>query len=268
MSHGLRIDSVMTISIIQQSTPAQSGGQHSLTSSTMYSVTTGNTLVVCCFGWSADYQNFIVVTDTNGHIYQTDILYPASDGMVLDSFAGIWHASNVTGGNIQVTMTAEGSGSPFCYWDFVVFEVSNIVGTPDATGDAGGTYNSMTMTAGNPTSGTITTTQPNDIIFAVFSEPYGDGTVAVFQPEYYTGVFSQFYNGTNQQGGIAYQIVSSIQTSQTLQWTVTGSTTAWYGVTVAFTEWIPPPPTVLLDTNTGLPIIINGLPAVPTITQY
>lgn len=258
----------MAITIVQQSSAAQSGDQHSLTSSTLASVTTGNTLVVCCFGWSADYQNFIVVTDTAGNIYQTDILYPASDGMVSDSFAGIWHASNVTGGNIQVTMTAEGSGSPFCYWDFVVFEVSNIVGTPDATSDAGGTYDSMTMTAGNPQSGTITTTQPNDIIFCVYSEPYGDGTVAVFQPEGYTYVLEQFYNGSYQQGGIAYNIVSTIQTSQTLQWVVTGSTTAWEGVSVAYTEWIPPPPTVLLDTNTGMPIIINGLPAVPTITQY
>ena len=257
----------MTISIVQTSSPAQSTEEHSLTSPTLYSVTTGNTLVVCCFGWSSNYLNYIVVSDTAGNTYSADMIYPSDDGFVLNDFAGIWHASNVTGGNIQVTMTAEGSDTPMCYWDFVVFEVANIVSTPDATSYANGTYNAEVGNAGQPTGGVITTTQPNDIIFTCFAEPYTDYNVAVFQPDGYDGVFGQIYNGSYEEGGIAYNIVSSIQTGQTIQWQVTGSTSAWYGVSVAFTEWIPPPPTVLVDTVTGLPIIVNGLPAMPTITQ-
>jgi hypothetical protein len=212
----------MSISVVQNLAASEGTNSTSLQSSAFGSPTTsGNTIVVCVTGVNSTSSTTLSLSDTAGNSYTcalcngyasgaTDILSnPASSNIPSGTaFVSIWYAQNITGGSsFKITATWGASGASSAL-DISAAEISGIGAsvTIDVTQAGNGV-----ASAGNPATGSFSTSNANDIILAAMTGTSSAGA-SISQPSGFTQIGQGIPIGTGKRDiSFGYEIVSSTQ---------------------------------------------------------
>jgi hypothetical protein len=216
----------MSISYVQ-GLMAQTGHTSSLQSSAFgLAVTSGNTILVQI--WTegdAAGQTVTSVTDTLGNTYVQDKTHAAANNL---DRCDVWRASNVTGGSgLQITVATSANA----YITFLANEWSGLANSSPV--DASVSNDGVDSSA-QPSTGTFSTTNANDLILATFADGSSQlGSLGV--PSGFTNLGTQTGNNTAESGNASYQIVSSTQSSIDPTWSGVASDSGnWSAIGIAY----------------------------------
>lgn len=214
----------MSISVVQTLAASSTTNSTSIQSPAFgSSPTAGNAIVVCVTGVNNTSSTTLSLSDTQGNSYAcsycngyssgaTDVLSnPASNNITTGTaFVSIWVAANITGGSsFKITATWGASGASSAL-DISAAEVSGLgtSATVDVTKAGNGS------STGNPSTGSFSTTNANDIILVAMGGVSSSTGDSISGPAGFTqiGQFTVASAGKRLLS-FCYQIVSSTQSS-------------------------------------------------------
>src|SRR5208282_2613581 len=162
---------------------------------TIGTTTTGNALIVCSIvGNNVSITGIAVSVGSAAFAVVKKGTYISGAGIV-----EIWAASNITGGAADA-ITVTYSGAPGAGAEFVAYEFSGMASSTTSDGTNAGTGSSTT-----PTSGTIATTNANDLIIGAIglggTPQSGEAAWTVFQTG--SGNYTEYIIESTTQASIA-----------------------------------------------------------------
>jgi hypothetical protein len=163
-------------------------------------------------------------TDSNGNTYTIDA---SSSSGVGNDITTILSCVNVIGGASNI-ITVTPVGNSFLTI-LGAAEFSGIATSSPVDAVSAGDHNSGNA---NPDTGSLTTTNANDLIYAGFGSGGIGGTITA-QPSGFIEVAHHFSSGTDEDGASSYSIVSSTQSGINPTWTLSTSP-AWNCIGVAY----------------------------------
>jgi hypothetical protein len=256
----------MSFSFVQQSTLATTGSSSagSLSTSAMSSsVTAGDLIVVCVVGVAGATATTLSISDSESNTYQC-VYFASGNGATTanpsttnipasEKFCGIWVAPNVTGGSSLTTTVTLGTSSYGMSMVAMEFSGPSSISVDTFT-------NANGATGGAPAAGTFTTTNAGDLILLAFGATAGSSNGTITAPSGYTlsnlNRAATLSAQDGNDGGAAYAIPGSIQTSVNPTWATT-HLNGWMAIAVALQQSgatvpaAPNPPTVSLITDTS-----------------
>jgi hypothetical protein len=210
----------MSITIPQSIGVTHASSATSLNSATFgSSVTAGNTILFC-FASFGSSNTFNSATDSLGNTYSV----VASNTTNQNALAYICASSNVLGGaNNVITLHVNGTVTAFTILGAI--EVAGL-----SASDGSGNTNGGSSNTTQPSTGSFSTSQANDLIIAMFAANTLSGTIT--DPSGFNRVGIQ--SGTTSSGIFTYEIVSSIQSGINPTWSGVGSGAVWRSVGFAY----------------------------------
>ncbi len=242
----------MSVSFVQKTSQASSSTNvGSLQTSAFGSaVTTGNTVLVGVTGFPAALSGntYSPVSDTEGNTYTLDAAMVFTNATPVDpattqineDFVAVFRFSNVTGGSsFKVTVTVGGASPMTSTLVVTAMEISGLSnsapsGFPSSGGCVDTTSHGNGVSSSHPATGTFSTSNANDLI--IIGMLFGGGTTrTITEPAGYTSWNQEAAGATyGFIGDMAYQVVSSTQSSVDPQWTVSSTAGNYYAFAIAY----------------------------------
>jgi len=157
-----------TITLVQSSSQTESGAQ--TRTCTLNSVVAGNALIVTAGQWRGSAISGKPTVSDGANTYTEAF---STDAGAQHSKGIIWSAPNVAGGTTTITVTAADTGASDL--DVACYEYSGLI-TTALLDQANGSFVSGYTSPNDQTTGNITTTNANDLLFA-FAWNASSGTI-------------------------------------------------------------------------------------------
>lgn len=177
-------------------------------------VTAGNTVIIAMNHFSSVAAEITGIT-VSGTTAVKDITKTDGTG----NYAQIWRATNCAGGSATIAVTFSGAGN---YISFSAEEWDNITTTSplDQTGTGG-----PTSSAAPSVTSTGSTSQADEVVYAVFTDYVGTSWTSSTPPSGYTETYEETNGTVHEAGSAAYRVVAATG-SQTATF-ATGSSVSW-----------------------------------------
>jgi hypothetical protein len=193
--------------------------------------TAGNTVIITLVHYGVAAGIRVTGITVSGTSATKD--FEKSDGANLNH-AEIWRATNVTGGSTAVVITANSQSGQYisCGFD----EWDNITSTPvDQSGTAG-----PTSSASPSATTSSSTTQADEVSYALFIDQVGSNWTSSTAPAGYTESWEEPNGTTHEAGSAAYKVLTATGT-ETATFTA-GASLTWMAVIGTYKLNTSPPP--------------------------
>ncbi len=186
--------------------------------------TTGNTIIVVIIWFGSGTSITSVVDNVAGspNTYTQDGTTVISG----NNHVAVYRCANITGGaSFKLTVTFNGSS----FLSFCAIEAAGLANT--STLDGAGSTNTGVNNAAQPSTGTFSTSNANDLLLGAFATDSKSNTATV--PTGFTVIADD--HGANENGNAAYQILSSTQTNINPTWAnVNSNGSTWVAIGLAY----------------------------------
>lgn len=207
----------MAASIVQHASTSPFGNVDSTNASFGSPVASGNTIVVCVWGYHNSASGGMFpsgcVTDSQGNTYNL-VQERSADASVS---CAVFYAYNVTGGSITITLDPLTTGN---YGSWSASEVSGLLTTNPKDKDTSATQNNPASTTSS-TGTTSTLAQADQIVFAVMCSVNNKLSITAVGSSWTEIVEELSYDNYNP-GESVYRVVSTT-TGQICNWTYLGA---------------------------------------------
>lgn len=178
--------------------------------------TAGNTVIITLVHYGAGTVNRVTGITVSGTAAVKDIDVTDSGAT---NHAEIWRASNVAGGSTAVAITVNSGSGQYLSCGFE--EWDDIASSPlDQTGTTGNT-----VSAAPSVTSASTTTQADEVVYALFLDYAGTNWTSATPPGSYTESWEEPNGTLHEAGSAAYRVISAtgVQTATF----ATGASMSW-----------------------------------------